>query len=306
MGGAGAGAYVAGTERRAGYARDRRRSSRHRLPLRRPRPDPRMESSLFATRRRLRGSSVLMDTVRRGNPYRVTRHGTLDLPGLAPIPVAGLTTVEATRRLTVEKLLQDFRIRLTRLPLEPPLKPFGHDIFADALQAFAPVTDIPVPVDYVVGPGDRLEIQLFGNTKGPVFADRQPRRQHQPSGAGPDPRQWSALRGCSRADPGTGRRADDRHPGQRLDDRSALDPGVRGRGCRATRIVHRQRSRDDHSRPVREWRREADRIAAQHPAEAQRQARDERWTCTTCCCTATRRMTSGCGRATWSSCRRWA
>ncbi len=26
--------------------------------------------------------------------------------------------------------------------------------------------NIPVPVDYVVGPGDRLEIQLFGNTKG--------------------------------------------------------------------------------------------------------------------------------------------
>ena len=103
--------------------------------------------------------------MRRGNPYRVTRYGTLDLPGLAPIPVAGLTTVEATRRLTVEKLLQDFRIRLTRLPLEPPLKPFGHDIFADALQAFAPVTDIPVPVDYVVGPGDGLEIQLFGNTR---------------------------------------------------------------------------------------------------------------------------------------------
>jgi polysaccharide biosynthesis/export protein len=107
----------------------------------------------------------VIDTVRRGNPYRVTRHGTLDLPGLAPIPVAGLTTVEATRRLTVEKLAQDFRIRLTRLPLESPLKPFGHDIFADALQAFEPVTDIPVPVDYVVGPGDGLEIQLFGNTR---------------------------------------------------------------------------------------------------------------------------------------------
>jgi protein involved in polysaccharide export with SLBB domain len=108
----------------------------------------------------------LVDTVRRGNPYRVSRSGTLDLPGLAPIPVAGLTAVETTQRLTVEKLLQDFRIRLTLLPLEPPLKPFGHDIFENALQYFPPTTGLPVPVDYVVGPGDLLEIQLFGNTKG--------------------------------------------------------------------------------------------------------------------------------------------
>jgi len=111
----------------------------------------------------------LMDTVRRGNPYRVSRSGTLDLPGLAPISVAGLTAVEATRRLTVEKLLLDFRIRLTLLPLEPPLKPFGHDIFKEGVQAFSPITGIPVPVDYVVGPGDTLDVQLFGSTKGQYF-----------------------------------------------------------------------------------------------------------------------------------------
>ena len=98
---------------------------------RRPRPDRRMQSSIVRDEAETARLERLIDTVRRGNPYRVTRYGTLDLPGLAPIPVAGLTTVEATRRLTVEKLLQDFRIRLTLLPLEPPLKPFGHDIFAD-------------------------------------------------------------------------------------------------------------------------------------------------------------------------------
>ena len=108
----------------------------------------------------------LIDTFRRGNPYRVSRSGTLDLPGLAPIPVAGLTAVEATHRLTVEELLQDFRIRLTLLPLEPTLKPFGHDIFENALQYFPPTTTLPVPVDYVVGPGDRFEVQLIGTTKG--------------------------------------------------------------------------------------------------------------------------------------------
>ncbi len=108
----------------------------------------------------------LTDTVRRGNPYRISRSGTIDLPGLLPIPVAGLTVVEATQRLSVERLLQDFQIRLTLLPLEPAVKPFGHELFEDTSSVFAPVTDLPVPVDYVVGPGDRLEVQLFGNTKG--------------------------------------------------------------------------------------------------------------------------------------------
>ncbi len=28
---------------------------------------------------------------------------------------------------------------------------------------FAPVSDIQVPSDYIVGPGDKLEIQLYGN-----------------------------------------------------------------------------------------------------------------------------------------------
>ena len=107
----------------------------------------------------------MMDAVRRGNPYRITRPGTLDLPGLAPIPVAGLTVYEATQRLTVERVLQDFRIRVTLLPLEPPLRPFGYDLFTRVPSTFAPVGDIPVPADYVVGPGDRLEVQLVGNTK---------------------------------------------------------------------------------------------------------------------------------------------
>jgi polysaccharide biosynthesis/export protein len=131
-----------------------------------PLPRPLNEMPIERSEAETANLERLMDTVRRGNPYRLTRSGTLDLPGLAPIPVAGLTAVEATQRLTVERLLQDFRIRLTLLPLEPALKPFGHDLFTGAPSIFEPIIGIPVPIDYVVGPGDRLEIQLFGNTKG--------------------------------------------------------------------------------------------------------------------------------------------
>ena len=111
----------------------------------------------------------LVETVRRANPYRLDRTGAIDVPGLGVVPLAGLTVVQATQRLAIEPFLRDFGIRLTLLPLEPvgsdALKPFGHDLFAGTPTTFAPVTDIPVPSEYVVGPGDRLEVQLIGNTR---------------------------------------------------------------------------------------------------------------------------------------------
>ena len=45
----------------------------------------------------------------------------------------------------------------------PELKPFGYDLFAGEPSTFAPATDIPIPVDYIIGPGDTIEVQLFGN-----------------------------------------------------------------------------------------------------------------------------------------------
>ena len=45
----------------------------------------------------------------------------------------------------------------------PELRRFGYDLFAGAPTTFAPATDIPVPVDYVIGPGDTIELQLFGS-----------------------------------------------------------------------------------------------------------------------------------------------
>jgi protein involved in polysaccharide export with SLBB domain len=41
---------------------------------------------------------------------------------------------------------------------------YGYDLFDDVPSTFAPVTDVPVPADYVVGPGDQITFQLYGNT----------------------------------------------------------------------------------------------------------------------------------------------
>jgi polysaccharide export outer membrane protein len=112
----------------------------------------------------------LRNRVLRRNPYKLDKWGILNVPELGPIPLGGLTVEEATRRLQAEMTLQDFLVEVTRLPLKPfgteSLKPFGYDLFAGSPSTFAPVSDIPIPAEYVVGPGDTVEVQLIGNTKG--------------------------------------------------------------------------------------------------------------------------------------------
>ncbi|MDI9244987.1 SLBB domain-containing protein [Marinobacter sp. CHS3-4] len=42
------------------------------------------------------------------------------------------------------------------------LRPFGYDLFAGSPTTFAPVTEIPIPNNYTLGPGDVLRVQLWG------------------------------------------------------------------------------------------------------------------------------------------------
>jgi polysaccharide export outer membrane protein len=108
--------------------------------------------------------------VLRRNPYKLDKWGILNVPELGPVPLGGLTVSEATERIAAEVRLQDFVVRVMRLPLKAigteALKPYGYDLFAGMPSTFAPATDVPVPSEYVVGPGDTLEVQLIGNTKG--------------------------------------------------------------------------------------------------------------------------------------------
>lgn len=54
------------------------------------------------------------------------------------------------------------------------LEPFGYDLFAGAPTTFAPATHIPVPSEYILGPGDTVVIQLYGkeNTRHELLIDR--------------------------------------------------------------------------------------------------------------------------------------
>lgn len=110
---------------------------------------------------------ALMTLIRSRNPYRLSVDGALTLPGFPPIALLGLTEEQATLRLKVEPAFRGIDIRLTRLPLKRTgvegLKPFGYDLFDRGVSTFAPVTNVPVPSNYVVGPGDQLYLQLYGN-----------------------------------------------------------------------------------------------------------------------------------------------
>jgi protein involved in polysaccharide export with SLBB domain len=114
----------------------------------------------------LRMRAALIDLIRSKNPYQLTHDGSLTLPGFAPIPLVGLTEQLATLRLGSEPSLRNLFIRITKLPLRKvgatSLKPFGYDLFDHDVSTFAPATNVPVPSDYVVGPQDELEVQLYG------------------------------------------------------------------------------------------------------------------------------------------------
>ncbi len=59
--------------------------------------------------------------------------------------------------------LDPVRVQQTNLgPFGTPLRQYGYSMFAANVSTFAPVDDIPVGPDYVLGPGDDLTINVWG------------------------------------------------------------------------------------------------------------------------------------------------
>ena len=46
--------------------------------------------------------------------------------------------------------------------VEQELEKFGYDLFAGVPTSYTPVSNIPVPANYIVGPGDTIKVQLYG------------------------------------------------------------------------------------------------------------------------------------------------
>jgi protein involved in polysaccharide export with SLBB domain len=110
----------------------------------------------------------LVQLVRSRNPYQIDSSGLLYLPGFEPIPLAGLDEKLAAHRLSALVAFLKLDVKVSKLPVykvgAAGLKPFGYDLFKESTSTFAPVTDVPVPSDYIVGAGDQINVQLFGST----------------------------------------------------------------------------------------------------------------------------------------------
>ena len=68
-----------------------------------------------------------------------------------------LRKIKELQRREIEKRAKEFGEFET-----DAIKPFGYDLFASDPSTFAPGNEVPIPSDYRIGPGDQVEIQLFG------------------------------------------------------------------------------------------------------------------------------------------------
>ena len=68
-----------------------------------------------------------------------------------------LRKIRALERREIEKRAEEFGKSET-----DAIKPFGYELFASDPSTFAPGNEVPIPSDYRIGPGDLIEIQLFG------------------------------------------------------------------------------------------------------------------------------------------------
>ena len=64
--------------------------------------------------------------------------------------------------------------------------------FAGMPSTFAPATDVPVPTDYIIGPGDTLQVQMIGSTKGRYALVRTGGKSRDPDERGQP--QWLLLK----------------------------------------------------------------------------------------------------------------
>jgi len=101
------------------------------------------------------------------NIFTLNQYGELLLTQYNRIKLSGLNLNEAALKLMSTPELKGLVVTLSKLGNQnysnDKLKPFGYDVFSGVPTSFAPATDIPVPVDYIIGPGDVVQITLFGS-----------------------------------------------------------------------------------------------------------------------------------------------
>ncbi len=126
----------------------------------------------------------------------VDRGGMIAIPGIGKLFIRGMGVSEAKSAIlgmltkhgatlasynidvSIYMLPQhafaDFTSKSKPMAVDTHIKQFGYNLFAGVPTTFAPATDVPVPPEYVLGPGDEIKVQLFGkeNSEFSMTVDR--------------------------------------------------------------------------------------------------------------------------------------
>jgi protein involved in polysaccharide export with SLBB domain len=85
---------------------------------------------------------------------------TISLPGSNTVQVQEESRVE--RNVDANSVSQRLAEQSASQSKTAKLKPFGYELFTSSSASFSPATNMPVPADYLMGPGDSIRVQLFG------------------------------------------------------------------------------------------------------------------------------------------------
>ena len=81
----------------------------------------------------------------------------------ADIPLEQVKSQAVADQIEIRRSYEEFMRESKPMEVDTAsLRQYGYDLFASEPTSFAPVTDVPVPPEYVLGPGDEIKVQLFG------------------------------------------------------------------------------------------------------------------------------------------------
>ncbi|MDQ6995218.1 MAG: SLBB domain-containing protein, partial [Mariprofundaceae bacterium] len=109
------------------------------------------------------GSSPVEAKIKHGTVDVAQQNAEIQSSVKVDVPVVKVASQVSADQLELRKSFADFVAESKPLTVDTShLQQFGYALFAGSPSTFAPATDIPVPAEYVLGPGDELNVQLFG------------------------------------------------------------------------------------------------------------------------------------------------
>jgi polysaccharide biosynthesis/export protein len=115
--------------------------------------------SVIEASMRARLSSDLKESVKEDAPNNL-KNSDLAAPEKAEKrEMADSRKEDLNLRSSWERFLQDRKVR----GVDGNLSQFGYQLFSGSPNTFTPAADIPVPPEYVLGPGDELQMQFYGS-----------------------------------------------------------------------------------------------------------------------------------------------